>query len=72
MNGILSPFIIQNQMVAHFINTNCRKLTAPHCQFRGVGQSIRQTYLYLWYPLFQVQWDKCDQQNHQITKPRII
>ena len=28
----------------------CRKvsfLTAPHCQFRGVGQGIKQTYLYL-------------------------
>ena len=32
----------------------CRKvsfLTAPHCQFRGVGQGMKQTYLYLWYPL---------------------
>jgi hypothetical protein len=30
----------------------CRKvsfLTAPHC--RGVGQGMKQTYLYLWYPL---------------------
>ena len=38
----------------------CRKvsfLTAPHCQFRGVGQSMKQTYLYLCYPLFQAQWD---------------
>ena len=36
-------------------------LTTPHCQLRGVGQGINQTYLYLWYPLFQVQWDRCDQ-----------
>jgi hypothetical protein len=38
----------------------CRKvsfLTAPHCRFRGVGQGMKQTYLYLWYPLFQAQWD---------------
>jgi hypothetical protein len=35
----------------------CRKvsfLTAPHCQFRGVGQGMKQTYLYLLYPLFQL------------------
>jgi len=24
-------------------------------QFRGVGQGMKQTYLYLWYPLFQPQ-----------------
>jgi hypothetical protein len=40
-------------------------LTAPHCQFRGVGQGMKQTYLYLWYPLFQARWDRCDQRNHQ-------
>ena len=34
-----------------------------------VGQGMKQTYLYLWYPLFQAQWDRCDQ---QIPKPRII
>ena len=46
----------------------CRKvsfLIAPHCQFWGVGQGMKQTYLYLWYPLFQVQWDRCNQPNHQ-------
>jgi hypothetical protein len=32
-----------------------------HCQFRGVCQGMKQTYLYLWYPLFQAQWDRCDQ-----------
>jgi hypothetical protein len=26
---------------------------------------MKQTYLYMWYPLFQAQWDRCDQQNHQ-------
>jgi hypothetical protein len=40
-------------------------LTDPHRRFRGVGQGMKQTYLYLWYPLFQAQWDRCDQQNHQ-------
>jgi hypothetical protein len=46
----------------------CRKvsfLTDPRCRFRGVGQGMKQTYLYLWYTLFQAQWDRCDQQNHQ-------
>jgi hypothetical protein len=38
-------------------------LTAPHDQFQGVGQGMKQTYL--WYPLFQVQWDKCNERNHQ-------
>ena len=40
-------------------------LQTPSCQLRGVGQGMKQTYLYLWYPLFQAQWDKCDQRNHQ-------
>ena len=46
----------------------CRKvsfLTASHCQFEGVGQGMKQTYMYLWYPLFEAQWDRCDQRNHQ-------
>jgi hypothetical protein len=25
-------------------------------QFRGVGQGMKQIYLYLWYPLFQAQF----------------
>jgi hypothetical protein len=36
----------------------CRKisfLTALHCLFRGVGQGMKRTYLYRWYPLFQAQ-----------------
>jgi hypothetical protein len=27
---------------------------------------MKQTYMYLWYPLFQAQWDKCDHRNHQV------
>ena len=34
-------------------------------QFLDVGQGMKQTYLYLRYPLFQAQWDRCDQQSHQ-------
>ena len=30
-------------------------LTDPHCQFRDVGQGMKQTYMYLWYSLFQAQ-----------------
>ena len=49
----------------------CRKvvfLTAPHWQFGGVGQGMKQTYLYLWYPLLQAELDRCDQRNHQTYK----
>ena len=42
-----------------FTMGKCSFLTDPHCPFRGVGQGMKQTYLYLWYPLFQAQ------QNHQ-------
>jgi hypothetical protein len=31
----------------------------------GTNCAMKQTYMYLWYPLFQVQWDRCDQRNHQ-------
>ena len=47
---------------------SCRKvsfLTVPHCQFRGVGQGMKQTYMYLRYTLSQAQWERCDQRNHQ-------
>ena len=30
-------------------------------RFRGVGQDMKHTYLYLRYPLFQSQWDRCNQ-----------
>ena len=26
---------------------------------------MKQTQLYLWYPLPKAQWDKCDQRNHK-------
>ena len=26
---------------------------------------MKQTYLYMWYPLFRAQWDRCNQRNHQ-------
>ena len=45
--------------------SNVSFLTDPHCRFRGVSQGMKQTYVYLWYPLFQAQWDRCDQQNRQ-------
>ena len=48
----------------------CRKvsfLTAPHCLFWGVGQEMKQMYLYLWYPLFQAQCDRYDQQNYSVN-----
>ena len=47
----------------------CRKvsfLTAPHCRVRGVGQDMKQTYLCLWYPLFQAQCDRSDQHNYVV------
>ena len=42
-------------------------LTGLHGQLRGEGQGMKQTYLHLWYPLFQAQWNRVrgDQQNHQ-------
>ena len=50
-------------------NTAARfsRVTAPHCQFRGVGQCLKQTLLYLWYHLFQAQWARCDQENHKTS-----
>jgi hypothetical protein len=38
-------------------------LTGSPPHFPDVGQDMKQTYLYMWYPLFQVQWDRCDQQS---------
>ena len=38
----------------------CRKvsfLTDQHCRCRCVGQGMKYSYLFLWYPLFQAQWD---------------
>ena len=50
-------------------NLFCRKvwfLTAPYCQLRGVGKGMKHTYLYLWYPFFQAQWDRCDKRNYLV------
>ena len=30
-------------------------LTAALCQFRGVGQGMKEKYMYLWYSLSQAQ-----------------
>jgi hypothetical protein len=46
------------------LNTINNKPNA-HGQFLGVGQGIKQTYLYICYPLFQAEWDRYDQRNHQ-------
>jgi hypothetical protein len=27
---------------------------------------MKQTCLYLWYPLFQAEWDRCDQDNYLV------
>jgi hypothetical protein len=46
----------------------CRKVSffiALLCQFRGVGQGMNKTYLYMWYLLLQAQWDRWDERNHQ-------
>jgi hypothetical protein len=52
-------------IIASSSGSNVSFLTDPHCRFRGVIQGMKQTYVYLWYPLFQAQWDRCDQQNRQ-------
>jgi hypothetical protein len=46
---------IFQQTVGILMGTNCAPrqasfLTGTHCQIRGVGQGMKQTYLYLWYP----------------------
>jgi hypothetical protein len=46
------------------LNTISNKPIA-HCQFRGVDQGMKQTYLYMCYPLFQAQRDGYDQRIHQ-------
>jgi hypothetical protein len=40
--------------------------TRPHCQMLGVGQGMKQTYLDIWYALFQAECDRCDQHNHHV------
>jgi hypothetical protein len=43
----------------------CQFLTVLCCQCWGVGQGMKQTCLYMWYHLFQAQWDRGDQRTHQ-------
>jgi hypothetical protein len=40
-------------------------ITVANWHGRGVGHGIKQNCKYLWYPLFQSQWDRCDKKNHQ-------
>ena len=39
-------------------------ITVANWQGRGVGHGIKPTLKYLWYPLFQAQWNRCGKQNH--------
>ena len=43
---------------------NISFLTLHYCPFRGVGQGMKQTKLYLWYPLYTG--------NNKITEHRAI
>ena len=56
-----SDYVIFSFFLPGNTHSICKKgsfLTASHCRCRGVGQGMKQTYLHLWYSLFQVQWDK--------------
>ena len=47
----------------------CRKvsfLTAPHCLFRVVGQDMKQTDLYLCYPVCPALFGMGDQENYSV------
>ena len=48
--------------LTNFVVFKISLLTTPHFQFRGVGQDIKQTYL--WYPLFQAQCYRCYNLEH--------
>ena len=50
----------------HLFRRRVSFLTAPHYRFWGVGQDMKPTYLYLWYHLFQAQWDRSDQHNYLV------
>ena len=61
--------LLESSQWENLNNIFCRKvsfLTVTHRQFQGIGKGMKQTYLYLWYPLFQAHWNKCDQRHHQI------
>jgi len=40
-------------------------IAVANWQGQGVCHGINMTLKYLWYPLFQTQWDRCDKNNHQ-------
>jgi hypothetical protein len=56
INGMFTMGILKSSLLF---------LTVPHNQCRGVGKGMNQTYLYLWYYLFQAQWGRRDQQKYQ-------
>jgi hypothetical protein len=65
-------YVVCSSQWENWNNLFCRKvsfLTAPHCQFRSVGQGMKQTYLYLWYLYCKL--NGLDAIN-EIIKPRII
>jgi hypothetical protein len=31
----------------------------------SLNSTLPKGIIFLWYPLFQAQWDRCDQRNHQ-------
>jgi hypothetical protein len=62
----MMEFLIDNMFVTLGGRVFQQTISMPmgtHCPFRGVG--MKHIYLFLWYPLFQSQWDRCDQRNHQ-------
>jgi hypothetical protein len=61
----ISRSIGASGIIASSSGSNVSFLTDPDCRFRGVSQGMKQNYVYMWYPLFQAQWDRCDQQNRQ-------
>jgi hypothetical protein len=54
----------------HLFCRNVSLLTAPYCQCWGVGQGMQETYLCLWYPLFQAQWDRTISPNLELSSER--
>jgi hypothetical protein len=59
------------QTVGIPMSTNCAPILVDlflYSYETDVAQGMKHTYLYLWYPLFQAQWDTIK----EITKPIII
>jgi hypothetical protein len=60
------------QTVGIPMGTNCAPLLADLFLYsyeadliQGLLKKNEKKLLYLWYPLFQAQRERCDQQNHQ-------